>query len=99
MYARFLATCSVSSRPSVTFSLAQPSLAVLVLSQIDTRYFEAVSGAFAWTVEFVLYKQGDKTPLGRSQHTGFWMRSVNLEMELETGDYVVHVCFIPAVMR
>lgn len=75
----------------VTFSLASPSNAVIVLSQLDSRYYRDVSGKASWTMDFVLVKQGDKEPLAESAHSDFYLRNVHLEIELEAGDYNVYV--------
>jgi len=92
---------SVTSRPmpcawaygdvSFTFSLPKPSFTIIVLSKLNDRYFKAVSGRTTWTFDFVLFKKGDADPIASSSHSIFWTRSVNLEVELEAGDYVVHV--------
>ncbi|KAI3614142.1 hypothetical protein WG66_010711 [Moniliophthora roreri] len=76
---------------SFTFSLPESTPAIIVLSQIDKRYFEPIPGRCAWRFEFVLFKEGQKEPIGKSSHTRVEPRSVNLEIELEAGDYVVHV--------
>jgi hypothetical protein len=41
--------------------------------------------------DFVLFKKDDKEPIGSSQHSRFYSRSVNLEVDLAAGEYVVHV--------
>ncbi|KAK7052858.1 hypothetical protein VNI00_004177 [Paramarasmius palmivorus] len=76
---------------SFMFTLPKSSPTVLVLSQANIRYFEAISGRCAWSIDFVLFKAGQKTPIRRSSHARPESRSVNLEIELEPGEYVVHV--------
>ncbi|KAF9009892.1 hypothetical protein BDQ17DRAFT_1299500 [Cyathus striatus] len=76
---------------SFTFSLSGPSLSVIVLSQLDRRYFEVISGRSLWSLDFVLVKEGEKEPLAESNHAWFYTRSVNLEIELEAGNYIVYV--------
>lgn len=76
---------------SFTFSLPAPSLCVVVLAQLDARYFREISGYSQWSLEFILFKRDEPEPLGTSVHSNFWGRSVNLEVHLEKGDYVVHV--------
>jgi hypothetical protein len=75
----------------VTFNLPQASPVILVLSQMDERYYDAISGYSRWTLDFKLYKKGDPELLARSSHSTFFCRSVNCELDLEAGDYVVHV--------
>ncbi|KAH9479886.1 Calpain [Psilocybe cubensis] len=76
---------------SFTFSLASRSNAVIVLSQLDTRYFRDISGRASWTLDFALVKQGEKEPIAESPHSDFYLRNVHLEIELEAGDYIVYV--------
>ncbi|KAF5340285.1 hypothetical protein D9611_007847 [Ephemerocybe angulata] len=75
----------------VTFSLSGPTLAVIVLSQIDTCYFNDLAGKAKWSLDFVLVKAGDKEPLAEVPHSEYYLRSVNLEIPLEAGDYIVYV--------
>ncbi|KAF5382243.1 hypothetical protein D9757_008962 [Collybiopsis confluens] len=76
---------------SFTFSLPKPSAAMIVLSQLDTRFFEEISGRYFWTFDFIVYKKGEKQYVAHSVPSRPWCRSVNLELNLEAGDYVVHV--------
>ncbi|KAH7333018.1 cysteine proteinase [Rhizoctonia solani] len=79
---------------SFTFNVKEDTPAIIVLSQLDDRYFSEISGYSQWTMEFVVYRKGDPAsdPYANSAHTIFWRRSVNVELgNLEAGDYVVHV--------
>ncbi|KAJ7613033.1 hypothetical protein FB45DRAFT_993113 [Roridomyces roridus] len=76
---------------SFTISMTKPSTAVIVLSQLDTRYFSDISGRSRWSLDFALYKQGETEMLAQSVHARYFSRSVNLEIQLEAGEYVVHV--------
>jgi hypothetical protein len=38
-------------------------------------------------------KEGEKEPLAESLHSDFYLRSANLEIELEAGNYIVYVRF------
>ncbi|KAJ6580695.1 hypothetical protein B0H19DRAFT_1112126, partial [Mycena capillaripes] len=76
---------------SFTISVPAPTKAVIVLSRLDERYFSDISGNSNWTFEFVLFKKGAKEFVGRSVPTRFYIRSVNIEVQLEAGEYVVHV--------
>ncbi|KAF8325765.1 uncharacterized protein EI90DRAFT_3071680, partial [Cantharellus anzutake] len=76
---------------SFTFTLPSSSAVVIVLSQLDKRYFEAVAGMYHWSLDFRLYKKGSSDLLATSSHSTFYSRSVNTELTLEGGEYVVHV--------
>ena len=78
---------------AVTFSLPNSSSTVIVLSQLDERFFGDISGRCYWTFDFVLFKKGEKGYIADSSTSRLYSRSVNLEVDLEAGDYVVHVCF------
>ncbi|QRV99267.1 calpain family cysteine protease [Ceratobasidium sp. AG-Ba] len=79
---------------SFTISVSDDTPAVIVLSQLDTRFFGEISGIYRWTADFVVYRKGAPAdePYTRSVHTELWRRSVSVELDnLEAGDYVVHV--------
>ncbi|KAF8194986.1 hypothetical protein BJ912DRAFT_847616 [Pholiota molesta] len=76
---------------SFKFTLPRPSETLIVLSQLDSRYYRDVAGRAAWTMDFTLVKEGEKIPLAESAHSEFFLRSVHLEIELEAGDYIVYV--------
>ncbi|KAK7052859.1 hypothetical protein VNI00_004178 [Paramarasmius palmivorus] len=76
---------------SFTFSLPKATPTLIVLSQLDNRYFKRISGRCAWRFDFLLYREGDDEYLAESAHSRFKSRSINLEIDLEAGDYVVHV--------
>ena len=78
---------------AVTFSITGQSNALIVLSQLDSRYFRDIAGRSSWTMDFALVREGEKEPLAESLHSDFYLRSVNLEIELEAGNYIVYVCF------
>ncbi|KAJ2912950.1 hypothetical protein MD484_g7458, partial [Candolleomyces efflorescens] len=76
---------------SFTFSISGPTHAVIVLSQIDSRYFRDLAGKSKWSLDFVLVKEGEKEPIAEVAHSDFHLRSVNLEAQLEAGNYIVYV--------
>lgn len=94
---------NVSARPrpsawspgdvSFTVKIAKRTPAIFVLSQLDDRAFQELSGCYKWSLDFVVYKEGpEKREVGRSTHERLWRRSVNLELDnLEEGTYIVHV--------
>jgi hypothetical protein len=78
---------------SFTISVETATPSIIVLSRLDTRAFSFLSGCYIWNFDFNIFRKGEDTeePLVSSSHTGYWRRSVNLEVDLEPGEYVVHV--------
>ncbi|KAG8728397.1 hypothetical protein FRC11_011156, partial [Ceratobasidium sp. 423] len=79
---------------SFTLNVPETSPAVIVLSQLDDRYFSAVSGYWNWSLEFAVYRKDAPATeqYAVSEHTVLWRRNVHVELgQLEAGDYVVHV--------
>ena len=64
---------------------------MIVLSELDKRYFKAVGSSWAWNLEFVVFKKGEPQPVGRTVLASFWTRSASIELDLAEGEYVVHV--------
>lgn len=64
-----------------------------MLSQLDTRYFKDLAGKAKWSLDFVVFKLGEKScdAIAEVPHSEFGSRSVNLEVELEAGEYLVYV--------
>ncbi|KAG8895227.1 hypothetical protein FRB99_000693, partial [Tulasnella sp. 403] len=77
--------------PPVTIKIAKKTEAVIVLAQLDSRYFDELAGPYRWSLDFALYRQGHHEPLGYSYHTTLWDRSVKMETVLDPGEYVVQV--------
>ncbi|CAE6382095.1 unnamed protein product [Rhizoctonia solani] len=78
---------------SFTFSVTEDSPAILVLSQLNDRYFRDVASYNDWNMDFVVYRAGApaKQPYTRSYHNVLWKRTVSVELaKLEKGDYVLH---------
>lgn len=75
----------------VKFSLSGPTAAVIVLSQLEKRYFRDISGHASWTMDFCLVKEGEEDIIAESAHSNFYQRSVHLEADLDEGDYIVYV--------
>ncbi|ELU44405.1 calpain [Rhizoctonia solani AG-1 IA] len=78
----------------VTLNVTESSPAVIVLSQLDDRYFSQISGRWAWSLEFYVYRKDSPStePYAISEHTMLWRRNVHVELgKLEAGEYVVHV--------
>ncbi|KAG8737855.1 hypothetical protein FRC10_007587 [Ceratobasidium sp. 414] len=78
---------------SFTISVETATPSIIVLSRLDTRAFSFLSGCYIWNFDFNIFRKGEdaEEPLVSSSHTGYWRRSVNLEVDLDPGEYVVHV--------
>jgi hypothetical protein len=62
-----------------------------VLAELDDRYFRDLEGDSLWAFNFIIFKQGDADELAESSQSIMGTRSVNLELELDAGEYVIHV--------
>jgi hypothetical protein len=76
---------------TVTFSLPVASPAIIVLSKYDSRYFKDIQGPCIWHIDFILAREGETEPLAESSYSFFYTRSVNVELKLEAGNYIVLV--------
>ncbi|KAI3342520.1 hypothetical protein F4824DRAFT_446569 [Ustulina deusta] len=72
-----------------TFSLAKTGPVVLVLSQLDDRYYRGLEGQYRFELNFRLHKKGQADYVVRSIAPYRQIRSVNVELELEAGEYTV----------
>lgn len=71
------------------FTLDKPASVVIVLSQLDQRYFCGLEGQYSFELSFRVHKAGEEDYIVRS-HGNYWMRrSVTAELELEAGEYHV----------
>ncbi|KAK1831579.1 hypothetical protein QBC39DRAFT_391170 [Podospora conica] len=73
------------------FELDKPGPVVIVLSQLDDRYFRGLEGQYTFSLAFRVHKAGQDDYLVRTQGSYRMKRSVNVELELEAGEYVVLV--------
>lgn len=73
------------------FTLARRAPVVLVLSQLDDRYFRGLEGQYRFELGFRLHHAGEEDYVVRSQTTYRMNRSVNVELDLEAGEYHVLV--------
>ncbi|CAM1510473.1 Fc.00g008080.m01.CDS01 [Cosmosporella sp. VM-42] len=63
---------------------------VIVLSQLDERYFRGLMDQYEFTLQFLLKSSGSTTPICQVRPVHTWdRRSVNCEVELEPGTYEV----------
>ncbi|KAH7322206.1 hypothetical protein B0J17DRAFT_772780 [Rhizoctonia solani] len=79
---------------SFTFSVTEDSPAAIVLSRLNDRAFEDISGYNDWSMDFVVYRKGASSEARyvRSNHNWLWQRVASVELDnLEAGDYVLHV--------
>lgn len=76
---------------TVNFSLPVASPAIIVLSKYDVRYFKDIQGPCIWHLDFILAREGETEPLAESSYSFFYTRSVNVELDLKAGNYVVLV--------
>lgn len=84
---------------SYTISVPEATPAVIVLRQLDTRYFRDISCSLLYTMEFVLFRKGSNEPLAVSPRAHAIDRSQSVEVDLKAGEYVVHVRLDSLVRR
>ncbi|KAF7563200.1 hypothetical protein G7046_g903 [Stylonectria norvegica] len=74
-----------------TFAISEPGPVVIVLAQLDDRYFRGLEGQYCFKLGFRLHKAGQEDYIVRSQTPYRMTRSVNVELDLEAGEYEVRV--------
>ncbi|RFU77601.1 calpain family cysteine protease [Trichoderma arundinaceum] len=74
-----------------SLSITKPGPVVIVLAQLDDRYFRGLHGQYRFELAFRLHRAGHEDYLVRSQAPYRMRRSVNVELDLEAGDYDVRV--------
>ncbi|KAL4882101.1 hypothetical protein BJY04DRAFT_188029, partial [Aspergillus karnatakaensis] len=62
---------------------------ILVLSQLDSRYFKGLIGEYDFVLKFRLQKDGEDDYIVRSHNNSLNSRSTNAEVTLEPGTYQV----------
>lgn len=72
-----------------SFSLAKTGPVVLVLSQLDDRYYRGLEGQYRFELNFRVHKKGQEDYVVRSIAPYRQNRSVNVELELEEGEYTI----------
>ncbi|KAL8840737.1 MAG: hypothetical protein Q9170_001175 [Blastenia crenularia] len=72
-----------------TITVTQPGPVVIVLSQLDSRYFKGLEGQYTFQLQFRLEKDGDESFVVRSHKNYSMSRSVSTDIELEPGTYSV----------
>ncbi|OOF99049.1 hypothetical protein ASPCADRAFT_163003 [Aspergillus carbonarius ITEM 5010] len=66
-----------------------PGPAIIVLSQLDDRYYKGLAGEYEFVLKFRLQKEGEDDYFVRSHGNELMCRSVNVEVDLEAGRYHV----------
>ncbi|RSL72400.1 hypothetical protein CEP54_000988 [Fusarium duplospermum] len=74
-----------------SFTITKPGPVVIVLAQLDERYFRGLQGQYSFEMTFRVHKAGKSDYVVRSQTPYRMTRSTNVELELEAGDYEVRV--------
>ncbi|EDU49438.1 calpain-B [Pyrenophora tritici-repentis Pt-1C-BFP] len=69
--------------------LAKGGPVVIVLSQLDDRYYEGLEGQYEFNLQFRLHKDDEEEYIVRSNGTYYMKRSVSTELDLEAGNYTV----------
>ncbi|KAI9808877.1 MAG: hypothetical protein M1827_007152 [Pycnora praestabilis] len=72
-----------------TITLTKDSPVVIVLSQIDDRYFKGLEGQYEFELQFRLHKDNEEEYIVRSHGNYKMRRSVSAELDLEAGHYSV----------
>ncbi|KAJ5525556.1 Alpha/beta hydrolase fold-3 [Penicillium frequentans] len=70
-------------------NVTQGGPVVIVLSQLDTRYFKGLAGEYTFVLKFRVQKEGEEEYMVRSHNSHFMDRSVNAEINLDPGRYHV----------
>ncbi|KAJ5923242.1 Alpha/beta hydrolase fold-3 [Penicillium verhagenii] len=70
-------------------NVTQGGPVVIVLSQLDTRYFKGLAGEYTFVLKFRVQKEGEEEYMVRSHSSHFMGRSVNAEINLDPGRYHV----------
>ncbi|KAI9206064.1 uncharacterized protein BJ171DRAFT_498567 [Polychytrium aggregatum] len=65
--------------------------AIVVLSQLDTRYFKMLEGQYDFIIHFRIHRDGSDDYFVRNRTLDVNRRSVNVELQLKPGCYQVHV--------
>lgn len=71
--------------------IAKKSPTVIVLSQLNDRYFGGLRGQYVFQLSFRLHKAGHEEYIMRTNGAYYGQRSVSLELDLEAGAYEVRL--------
>ncbi|KIJ30714.1 hypothetical protein M422DRAFT_214442, partial [Sphaerobolus stellatus SS14] len=84
---------------SFAFTVSEESPAIIMLSQADARFWKEFSGCSEWRMDFMLFKKDTEEPLERSGYSVDWDRSINLNVHLAAGDYILHIRLDRRIVR
>ncbi|KAH0538403.1 hypothetical protein FGG08_005003 [Glutinoglossum americanum] len=70
-------------------TLTKDSPVVIMLAQLDDRYFRGLEGRYAFELQFRVHRKGERDYLVRSHGSYCMRRSVSTELDLEAGKYLV----------
>jgi hypothetical protein len=70
-------------------NVTQAGPVVIVLSQLDSRYFRGLAGEYSFVLKFRVQKEGEEDYIVRSHSSHLMGRSVNAEIDLDPGRYHV----------
>ncbi|KFY01851.1 hypothetical protein O988_02506 [Pseudogymnoascus sp. VKM F-3808] len=74
------------------FTISKPASVVVVLNQLDGRYFRGLEGQYIFDLSFRIHKAGEEDYIIRSHSNYCMRRSVAAELDLdEAGEYLVLV--------
>ncbi|KAK3678569.1 hypothetical protein LTR78_001867 [Recurvomyces mirabilis] len=76
---------------SFLVTVSQPGDVVIVLSQLDDRYFRGLEGTYNFTLHFRVHKEGEADYLVRSPSSYNMRRSISTEVFLEPGSYTIMI--------
>ncbi|KAL8907244.1 MAG: hypothetical protein Q9207_001545, partial [Kuettlingeria erythrocarpa] len=79
----------LDTRFRITISEASP--VVIMLCQLDDRYFRGLEGQYRFRLEFELRRHGSDEYITRNKPSYFMVRSVTTELDLQAGQYTVLV--------
>lgn len=79
------------AREKFVIEISRTSPVVVVMSQLDTRYFRGLEGEYDFTLQFRLQKEGEEDYIVRSTTNYMMSRSVNTDITLDAGRYCVLV--------
>ena len=77
--------------PRFQISISQNAPTVIVLSQLDDRYFKGLRGQYLFRLSFRLYKEGEEDYFMRTLGEKWGSRSINVEVDLEAGKYEIRL--------
>ncbi|KAG8874197.1 hypothetical protein FRB97_006084 [Tulasnella sp. 331] len=80
---------------AVTIKIEKPTPAVIVLAQLDGRYFEEFSGHYRWSLDFAVYSKAHLTPEESSvdAHPGQLMSTGQPVISDDALGSAIHSCF------